>query len=254
MRAAAGGILAAVAVLAVLAPVGARPRRPASPGPAPRSRCSAVARLGGALARRTGLDPDPMAARALGWAAALALPLALVGPPLGPAAVGGAWVAVRHRQSRARARAQAQVDALLPDVVDLLLLCTSSGMGLGLAHDAVAPHVEGPLGAALRSAAARAGAGVPRAEALVAALTPCGERARALAHLLADHLRYGAPLGPSLDRLALELRLDRQRRAEEAARRVPVRLLGPLVTCTLPAFALLTVVPLLAVGLEGLPR
>jgi hypothetical protein len=38
-----------------------------------------------------------------------------------------------------------------------------------------------------------------------------------------------------------------------AARRVPVRLLAPLVTCVLPAFALLTVVPLLAASLESLP-
>ena len=35
-------------------------------------------------------------------------------------------------------------------------------------------------------------------------------------------------------------------RAEEAARRVPVKLLFPLVLCVLPAFALLTVAPLLA--------
>src|SRR3712207_6889914 len=50
----------------------------------------------------------------------------------------------------------------------------------------------------------------------------------------------------SLDRLAFEVRADRRRRAEEAARRVPVKLLFPLVLCTLPAFALLTMAPLLA--------
>jgi tight adherence protein C len=61
-------------------------------------------------------------------------------------------------------------------------------------------------------------------------------------------------LGPALERLGAELKLDRRRRAEEEARRVPVRLLGPLVACILPAFGLLTVVPLLAASLKALPR
>jgi tight adherence protein C len=46
--------------------------------------------------------------------------------------------------------------------------------------------------------------------------------------------------------LAAEVRAERRRRAEAAARRVPVKLLFPLVLCVLPAFGLLTVVPLLA--------
>ena len=71
--------------------------------------------------------------------------------------------------------------------------------------------------------------------------------------MLGDHLRYGVPLLPGLERTGLELRLDRRRAAELDARRVPVRLLAPLVTCVLPAFALLTVVPLLAASLEALP-
>ena len=41
-------------------------------------------------------------------------------------------------------------------------------------------------------------------------------------------------------------------RAEEAVRKVPVKLLFPLVTCTLPAFALLTVAPLVAGALRQL--
>jgi tight adherence protein C len=74
-----------------------------------------------------------------------------------------------------------------------------------------------------------------------------------LAQVLADHLRYGVPLLPALERTGLELRLERRRAAEVDARRVPIRLLGPLVSCVLPAFALLTVVPLLAASLDALP-
>jgi tight adherence protein C len=64
---------------------------------------------------------------------------------------------------------------------------------------------------------------------------------------LADSSRHGTALGPSLDRLAIEARTARRHRAEERARRVPILLLFPLVTCTLPALGLLTIAPL-AVG------
>ena len=63
--------------------------------------------------------------------------------------------------------------------------------------------------------------------------------------------RLGAPVVPALLRLAADVRADLRRRAEARARTVPVRLCFPLVGCILPAFALLTVVP---VVLDGLHR
>jgi Flp pilus assembly protein TadB len=176
----------------------------------------------------------------------LAPPLALV-----PAAL---WPAVRVARRRRAARADAgAVRRALPDLVDLLRLATPAGMSLAVAHPVVAPHVPAPIGPALVAAEGAARRGRPRADAIVEALSPFGDRARVLSHLLGDHLRYGVPLLPGLERLGLELRLERRRAAELDARRVPVRLLGPLVTCVLPAFALLTVVPLLAASLEALP-
>jgi tight adherence protein C len=142
----------------------------------------------------------------------------------------------------------------LPDAVDLLLLCAGAGLSLPLAHPLVAARAPAPVGVALSAAADATAGGRPRADALLDALVPLGDRAAALAHVLVDHLRYGVPLVPGLERLGLELRLDRRRRAEEAARRVPLRLLAPLITCVLPAFGLLTVVPLLAASLRSLPR
>jgi len=180
-------------------------------------------------------------------AGAVALPFAVVPP----AAV---WAHRRTRALRQRRRLDWRVADGLPDAVDLLLLCTAAGWSLPIAHPEVATRVPPPLDEALGAAVAAADSGVPRSEALLNALAPLGERARALGHILADHLRYGVALTPGLERLGLELRLDRRRRAEVEARRVPVRLLGPLVTCILPAFALLTVVPLLAASLRALPR
>ncbi|MDP8938520.1 MAG: type II secretion system F family protein, partial [Actinomycetota bacterium] len=79
-----------------------------------------------------------------------------------------------------------------------------------------------------------------------------GEAVRPLVAALIASERYGAPLVAGLERLAGEVRADRRRRAEEAARKVPVKLLFPLVACTLPAFALLTVAPLVASAVRSL--
>ncbi len=179
--------------------------------------------------------------------------LLLVAPP---AALLVPVVGVMHRRRRAvhAARAHARaVRAALPDLVDLLVLACSAGLSLPVAHPLVAASTPEPVGPALVAAHEAAARGRPRADALVSALAPLGERAHALAQVLADHLRYGVPLLAGLERTGFELRLDRRRAAEVEARRVPVRLLGPLVTCILPAFALLTVVPLLAASLEALP-
>jgi tight adherence protein C len=184
---------------------------------------------------------------------ALCLAALVVAPPL--AVIPPALTVVRSRMAAVRdsRRRQREIADALPDAVDLLLLCTESGWSLPVAHRQVAQRVRDPLGEVLRASDDAAARGQPRADALIAALSPLGDRARVLAHVLADHLHYGVPLAPGLDRLGLELRLDRRRRAELAARRVPVRLLGPLVVCILPAFALLTVVPLLAASLRALP-
>jgi len=75
---------------------------------------------------------------------------------------------------------------------------------------------------------------------------------RPVADALLASDRLGAPVGPALGRLATEQRAELRRRAEAHARRVPVRLLFPLVFVVLPAFGLLTVIPTLLAGFSRL--
>ena len=253
MTAAALGLAAALSVLAAAAS-GAPARRPATIGDGLRQRPVGLARLGSRVRRVGHLDPSPLPDRALGAlvpASLLAFPLAPALPILLTAAV---WC---HARVRARAMARSAERGIaqgLPDAVDLFLLCIGAGLSLPLAHPLVAARSPAPLAGALCAADVAAAGGRPRADALVEALTPLGERAALLGRTLGDHLRYGTPLEPGLERLSLELRLDRRRRAEEDVRRVPVRLLAPLVSCILPAFGLLTVVPLLIASVQSLPR
>jgi tight adherence protein C len=98
--------------------------------------------------------------------------------------------------------------------------------------------------------------GITRATALGAsfddALRDAGAETpivRPLTDVLRTSTALGSPASAALGRLAVDVRADVRRRAEAHARTIPVRLLFPLVFCILPAFALLTVVPLFAGGL-----
>jgi tight adherence protein C len=232
------------------------PRPPSSPH-APvvsAARPGVLERIGALLLRclRPGTPPDPARARRLGTAAlAGLLPLPVLPVAAIPFAVL-AWclppVAARGR----RRRRMAAIERELPEVVDLLLLAVGAGLSVRQAVDAVARRSHGQLAAEL----GRVGADVARGRRLGDALDDlparAGEAVRPLVSALVAADRYGAPLGPGLERLADEVRSTCRRRAEATARRVPVKLLFPLVACILPAFALLTVAPLIAGALKTL--
>ena len=154
-----------------------------------------------------------------------------------------------RREERCRLAALA---ADVPDVVDLFVLAVGAGLTVPLAVATVGRRAAGPLGAELRRVCDDVALGRRLADALEDVPTRAGEAVRPLVAALVASERYGAPLSSGLERLAGEVRHDRRRRAEEVARRIPVKLLFPLVGCTLPAFALLTVAPLIAGALRSL--
>ena len=215
--------------------------RPGGHGVAIRYRMSSRAAIGVVVGVVVGVGVAVAAV-----AAAVVPGLALLGPV--------AWWARPRWQARAEARrARAAVEADLPEVVDLLRLAVASGLTVPLAVAAVGRRGHGPVARALAAAAqASAQHGRRLADALDDLPTALGEPGRALAATLAGSERYGHAIGPALERLAAEARDDQRRRAEAAARRVPVLLLFPLVLCVLPAFALLTVAPLIAGALRAL--
>ena len=152
---------------------------------------------------------------------------------------------------RAR-RATAQSERELADVIDLFSLAAGSGLNLRLALAAVASRSPPAWVAPLRAADTGVERGMAVADVLDRLPGVVGDHAHPLVSVLVSSERYGTALLPALERLAVEARFDRRRRAEEAARRVPVKLLFPLVLCILPAFGALTVAPLLAGALGSL--
>jgi Flp pilus assembly protein TadB len=166
----------------------------------------------------------------------------------GPLAPVVRVVSAPHRIRAARRRDD-ELAQELAVAVDLV--------GVGVAAGCT-PYLAVELGA--RWSPVRAGAalaGVVRActlgQSFDDALRDMGRRTppmRSLSDTLRTSARLGAPVAPALSRLATDVRADLRRRAEARARTVPVRLCFPLVGCILPAFALLTVVPVVLDGLH----
>jgi tight adherence protein C len=225
-----------------------RPRREAQ-------RVPLVERLGRTIlrvCRRSTPSDDALLARRVGTAAVLVTATVPVLAAAAPIAglVGWCWPMVRARRDERRRLAALAAD--LPDVVDLFVLAVGAGLTVALAVATVSRRAVGPLGAELRRVCDEVAVGRRLAEALDDVPGRAGEAVRPLVAALVASERYGAPLGAGLERLAGEVRRDRRRKAEEAARRIPVKLLFPLVGCTLPAFALLTVAPLIAGAVRSL--
>lgn len=236
--------------------VGGRPaeldageHRQADPGPTTPSgqrQAPSAATLGGGLRRLAGRPADHGADRRVGWAVIAAVALLPWAAPLTLLPLAWAGVHPVLASQRARRLSDATTADQLPDVVDLLALTTAAGLPVAASLCAIGSRPGGPLGEALGRAAGHIQRGGSTGSALSLVLATAGTTTRGLVDALAAHDRYGTPLGPSLQRVAIESRAHRRHQAEEAARRLPVTLLFPLVLTVLPAFALLTIVPLLA--------
>jgi tight adherence protein C len=159
----------------------------------------------------------------------------------------------RTADSAPRRRARRE-NGDLPAAIELLLLAIAQGLLPATAIGDVAPCTSGTVREAMEATVARMEAGERFADAVTSLPAMLGHRAQALADGLAAAERDGLPLAPVLERLAAETREMRRRSIDERARRLPVQLSVPLVLCTLPSFALLTVVPLLLAALTSLHR
>ncbi|HVE75781.1 MAG TPA: type II secretion system F family protein [Actinomycetota bacterium] len=174
------------------------------------------------------------------------LRLGRLGVFLSPAAAFGAY---RLPELLIAARVKVRRDELashLPDAVDLLAVTTQAGLNVALSLKRVAERVTGPLGDEFRTTLREVDLGVARRDALMAmAARNQVDDLDALVAALANAERFGTQVSASLAELSNEIRAKRRRRAEEQARRAPIKILFPLVFLILPAFVLLTVVPLL---------
>jgi pilus assembly protein TadC len=154
------------------------------------------------------------------------------------------------RRRRARRAHDAAAQRALPVAIDLLAVATGAGCTPYVALEVAARWCPPELAADLAAVTEACRLG----DTFEGALRSIAQRTPALAPVadtLAAAARLGAPVAATLERLAGETRADLRRSAETRARTIPVRLLFPLVFFVLPAFALLTVAPVLLDGLAA---
>ncbi|MEJ2719519.1 MAG: type II secretion system F family protein [bacterium] len=150
---------------------------------------------------------------------------------------------LRSRQSKR----QMEITLALPDALDLLVICVEAGQGLNAALLKVGRETalqSGALSDELRTVNNEMRTGVTRTQALRNfALRTGVDEVRALAAVMIQSDRFGTSIAQALRTHADSLRTRRRQRAEEAARKAPVKLVFPLVFCIFPELLVVILAP-----------
>ena len=148
-----------------------------------------------------------------------------------------------RRFARARRRA---IHDEIPQLLDLLAAGSTAGLSAELSFRQASECLRGPLGEDLARIIRSIDLGIPWRQALHGYVEATGDPdlARMLS-VLARTETLGVPLSEATRELAASVREARRTATLGRARTAPVKMLFPLVFLILPAFLLLTVVPVL---------
>lgn len=146
-----------------------------------------------------------------------------------------------------------QIEAGLPDALDLLTVSVEAGMGFDAALGNVARNTDGPLAEEFFRVLQDMQLGAGRMDALRA----LGQRTdvqdlNSFINSVIQADSFGIPIANVLRVQAKEMRTKRMQRAEELAQKVPVKILFPLIFTLLPALMIVVVGPALIRIASGL--
>jgi tight adherence protein C len=152
----------------------------------------------------------------------------------------------RFARRRSATRRRLATDLEVPLLLDLLAAGSAAGLSAVTGLERAVPALRGPLGDELRSAIDAVAMGARWREELVSV----GDRLdlpdlRRTVAVVTRTETLGSSLGQATSELASDVRSKRRAAVAERARSAPVKMLFPLVFLILPAFLLLTVVPVL---------
>jgi tight adherence protein C len=181
------------------------------------------------------------------------VPAVSSGKPLGRALMMAAlWWAMGHLlanlwlKRRGRQRTL-QLTKALPDALDLMVVCLEAGLGLNATIQKVGDEratVADVLGSEFAQVSDELRNGRTRADALRGLGTRNGcDDLKALVGLVIQSDRLGASMAKTLRTHADLLRTKRRQRAEETARKLPIKILMPLAVFILPTLFVVTTGP-----------
>lgn len=135
----------------------------------------------------------------------------------------------------------------LPDLIDLLVICTESGLGLDAALNRVSKEIARSHEYLaeelyLTNLEIRAGAGRNVALKNLALRTNL-ESVHNLVSMLTQADRFGTSVADSLRAEAALMRIRRMQAAEEVAAKIPVKMLVPMVLCIFPSLFIAIIGP-----------
>lgn len=146
-----------------------------------------------------------------------------------------------------RARRRGEIRRHLPDAIDLLEICASAGMGMDMAWNAVGDEARAVSSVlademALTNLEIHLGAGRAVAMRNMARRTGA-EELSSLVAVLVQSERFGTSIVDALRTFATSMRENRSMRAQEAAEKLAVKLIFPMVLFIFPAVGLVMIGP-----------
>jgi tight adherence protein C len=164
------------------------------------------------------------------------------------------WFIPNIYVARKTSNRKTEIIHALPDALDLMVVCVEAGLGLNAAILRVGQETRltsPELSSELRLVNQEILAGKPRAEALRNLAERTGvDDMKSLVAMLVQTDKLGTSIAASLRIQADSLRTKRRNRAEEAARKVAVKLVFPLVLFIFPELLVVLIGP----GMIGLFR
>ena len=190
------------------------------------------------------------------WIAAFAMIGALIPAPsalMVPLTLLLGWRTRRLAAARADARRRRAMDAEIPQLLDLLAAGSAAGLSAVAALHRSVPVLRGPLGTELRASLDAVDLGARWRHELAAVTERLGlPDLRRAGAVLTRTETLGTSLTEATRELAADVRRSRGAAVAERARAAPVKMLFPLVFLVLPAFLLLTVVPVLLTTVQSI--
>ena len=186
-----------------------------------------------------------MALRWAGDPSSVRLLLAFIFIPLGMFYLPDLLIGIRAQKR------QEEIARTLPDILDQMTIAVEAGLGFDSALAHVAAHVDGPLSSEISRLLQDIKLGMTRDQAFnqMTERTDVQEL-RQFVLSLQQAERLGIPIATVLRTQSTELRTIRRQRAEEAAQKVPVKMIIPLVVLILPALIIIILAPAIFQALD----
>lgn len=139
---------------------------------------------------------------------------------------------------------QKEIALDLPPALDMLSICVEAGLGFEAAMQKVATHDNGELALEFRRVVSEIRLGVRRVDALrhLAERTGVPEVGSFIAVLVQSD-KLGVAIRDVLNAQADQMRMKRRQRAEEEARKAPLKMLFPLILFIFPALFIVLLGP-----------